>query len=46
MQAAELPGLTFRPDLAVGAAANVIFANWLGFLRQEASANEPASSRK
>jgi len=42
--AAELPGLTLRPDLAAGIAANTIFRNWLGFLREEAS--EPASSRK
>jgi homoserine O-succinyltransferase len=42
--AAELPGLTLRPDIAAGAAANAIFRNWLGFLREEA--REPASSRK
>ena len=42
--AAELPGLTLRPDIAAGAAANTIFRNWLGFLREEA--REPASSRK
>jgi homoserine O-succinyltransferase/O-acetyltransferase len=42
--AAELPGLVLRPDLAQGAAANIIFRNWLGFLREEA--REPASSRK
>jgi homoserine O-succinyltransferase len=44
MLAAELPGLTLRPDLAGGAAADTIFRNWLGFLREEA--REPASSRK
>jgi homoserine O-succinyltransferase len=44
MLAAELPGLTLRPDIAAGAAANAIFRNWLGFLREEA--REPASSRK
>jgi homoserine O-succinyltransferase len=44
MLAAELPGLTLRSDLAAGAAANTIFRNWLGFLREEA--REPASSRK
>jgi len=44
MLAAELPGLTLRPDIAAGAAANTIFRNWLGFLREEA--REPASSRK
>jgi homoserine O-succinyltransferase/O-acetyltransferase len=42
--AAELPGLTLRPDIAAGAAANAIFRNWLGFLREEA--REPATSRK
>jgi homoserine O-succinyltransferase len=42
--AAELPGLTLRPDIAAGAAANTIFRNWLGFLREEA--REPASTRK
>jgi homoserine O-succinyltransferase len=42
--AAELPGLSLRSDLAAGAAANTIFRNWLGFLREEA--REPASSRK
>jgi homoserine O-succinyltransferase len=44
MLAAELPGLTLRSDLAAGAAANTIFRNWLGFLREEA--REPAPSRK
>jgi homoserine O-succinyltransferase len=44
MLAAELPGLTLRSDIAAGAAATVIFRNWLGFLREEAS--EPVSSRK
>ena len=44
MLAAELPGLVLRPDLAEGVAANAIFRNWLGFLREEA--REPASSRK
>ena len=44
MLAAELPGLTLRSDIAAGAAANTIFRNWLGFLREEA--REPASSRK
>ncbi len=42
--AAELPGLTLGPDIAAGAAANTIFRNWLGFLREEA--REPASTRK
>lgn len=44
MLAAELPGLTLRADIAAGAAANTIFRNWLGFLREEA--REPMSSRK
>jgi homoserine O-succinyltransferase len=44
MLAAELPGLTLRPDVAAGAAANAIFRNWLGFLRGEA--REPVSSQK
>ena len=44
MLAAELPGLTLRSDIAAGAAANTIFRNWLGFLREEA--REPAPSRK
>ena len=30
--AAELPGLTLRPNLAAGTAAARIFKNWLGFL--------------
>jgi homoserine O-succinyltransferase len=42
--AAELPGLTLRPDLAGGAAADTIFRNWLGFLCEDA--REPASLRK
>jgi len=42
--AAELPGLTLRPDIAAGTAANTIFRNWLGFLREDA--REPASTRK
>ena len=46
MLAAELPGLTLRPDLAAGAAAQTIFRNWLGFLREEARTGEPASLRK
>ena len=29
---AELPPLTIRPDIAAGAAATVIFKNWLGYL--------------
>src|SRR6201996_3165268 len=44
MLASELPGLTLRADIAAGVAANPIFRNWLGFLREEA--REPASPRK
>jgi homoserine O-succinyltransferase len=44
MLAAELPGLTLRSDVAAGTAANTIFRNWLGFLREDA--REPAASRK
>jgi homoserine O-succinyltransferase len=32
MLAAELPGLTLRPDLAAGSAAELLFRNWLSFL--------------
>jgi homoserine O-succinyltransferase len=30
--AAELPGLTLRPEFAAGAAAALLFRNWIGFL--------------
>jgi len=30
--AAELPGLTLRPELASGAAVTLLFRNWIGFL--------------
>jgi homoserine O-succinyltransferase len=30
--AAELPGLTLRPDLASGSAAQALFRNWIGYL--------------
>ncbi|WP_257169494.1 homoserine O-succinyltransferase [Bradyrhizobium sp. SRS-191] len=30
--AAELPGLTLRPDLAAGHAAKLLFRNWIGYL--------------
>jgi len=36
--AAELPGLTLRPDFAAGAAATVLFRNWVGFLAKTAKA--------
>jgi homoserine O-succinyltransferase/O-acetyltransferase len=32
MLAAELPGLTLRPDFAADAAAKILFRNWVGFL--------------
>lgn len=35
--AAGLPGLTLRPDLAVGTAAKLLFRNWLGFLAEGAA---------
>jgi homoserine O-succinyltransferase/O-acetyltransferase len=45
--AAELPGLTLRPDLAAGIAATVLFRNWIGYLKRGAAAalcgpSEPA----
>jgi homoserine O-succinyltransferase/O-acetyltransferase len=44
--AAELPGLTLRPNVPAGGAATTIFANWLGFLNEDASALPPESVRK
>ncbi len=38
---AGLPTLTLRPDLAPGAAAAVIFKNWLGYLGGGAQAGRP-----
>jgi homoserine O-succinyltransferase len=35
--AADLPGLTLRPDLAAGTAAKLLFRNWLNFLSTGAS---------
>jgi len=35
---AELPGRTLRHDIATGAAATMIFRNWLGFLSEGAKA--------
>jgi homoserine O-succinyltransferase len=40
--AAELPGLTLRPDLAAGNAASVLFRNWVGFLVDSVVATVPA----
>ncbi|UFZ02799.1 homoserine O-succinyltransferase [Bradyrhizobium ontarionense] len=34
--AAELPGLTLRPDLAAGDAAQLLFTNWISFLARQA----------
>ena len=44
--AAELPGLTLRHDIAAGAAAKAIFANWLAFLGEDARAKQHATSRR
>jgi homoserine O-succinyltransferase len=44
--AAELPGLTLRPDLAAGAVAKVVFRNWLSFLREDTGALQPARTGK
>jgi len=43
--AAELPGLTLRPDIAAGLAAKIIFRNWIGFLASDAKVVQPASQR-
>ncbi len=40
--AAELPGLTLRPDVAAGSAATVLFRNWVGFLGDSVTARLPA----
>jgi homoserine O-succinyltransferase/O-acetyltransferase len=42
--AAELPGLTLRPDLAVGTAAAILFRNWIGFLKRGAPAAQSGPS--
>jgi homoserine O-succinyltransferase len=36
--AAELPGLTLRPDIAAGTGATALFRNWIGFLAKNAKA--------
>ena len=41
----ELPSLTLRQDIAAGAAATVIFRNWLGYLSDGASAASPHAER-
>lgn len=40
--AAELPGLTLRPDIAAGSAATVLFRNWVGFLGESVKTKLPA----
>jgi homoserine O-succinyltransferase len=40
--AAELPGLTLRPNNVAGAVATIIFRNWLSFLAEGARATMPA----
>jgi homoserine O-succinyltransferase len=41
---AELPILALRPDIAAGAAAAVIFRNWLGYLSHGAAAMAPRAT--
>jgi len=40
--AAELPGLTLRPDIAAGSAAMILFRNWVDFLADSVTAALPA----
>jgi homoserine O-succinyltransferase len=40
-----LPNLVLRPDIEAGAAAAVIFRNWLGYLSQDAKAMLPPAGR-
>jgi homoserine O-succinyltransferase/O-acetyltransferase len=42
---AQLPALTLRTDIAAGAAAAVIFRNWLGYLSSGAIARVPQAAR-
>jgi len=42
--AAELPGLTLRPDLAVGTAATVLFRNWIDYLKRSAATAQSGPS--
>jgi homoserine O-succinyltransferase len=44
--AAELPGLTLRPDVPAGGAATTIFRNWLDFLGADARALSSETMRK
>jgi homoserine O-succinyltransferase/O-acetyltransferase len=41
----ELPDRTLREDIAAGAAATLIFRNWLGFLAEHARVTSPETSR-
>jgi homoserine O-succinyltransferase len=41
----ELPNLVLRPDIEAGAAAAVIFRNWLGYLSDDAKAMLPPAGR-
>jgi homoserine O-succinyltransferase len=40
----ELPDRTLRQDIATGAAASVMFSNWIGFLFERARAASPETS--
>jgi homoserine O-succinyltransferase len=40
----ELPDRTLRTDIATGAAATVMFRNWIGFLNERARAVSPETS--
>jgi homoserine O-succinyltransferase len=44
--AAELPGLTLRPDVPAGGAATMIFQNWLDFLGADARTLPSETIRK
>jgi homoserine O-succinyltransferase/O-acetyltransferase len=44
--AAELPGLTLRPDVPAGSAATAIFRNWLDFLGADARTLSSETIRK
>ena len=40
----ELPDRTLRQDIATGAAATIMFRNWIGFLNERARAASPETS--
>ncbi|MGA7803405.1 homoserine O-succinyltransferase MetA [Bradyrhizobium sp.] len=46
MLAAELPGLMLRPDVPAGSTATILLRNWLGFLGEEARADQLADRRE